>query len=431
MGMQAFNQLLFDFIDHSPTPFHAVASVRARLLQAGFIALQEDELWQLQAGHSYFVTRNDSSLIAFHYAHAQCVENGFRFLGAHSDSPCLKVKPNAEIRIKNYLKLGVEVYGGVLLNPWFDRDLSLAGRVVYEDSQARQQSCLIDFKRAIAIIPSLAIHLDREANQNRSVNAQKDILPLLAQISGDTQNFEDILLSQIREQHAGLDVDKILDFELSFYDTQKAAYVGLNHDFFASARLDNLISCHVGLQALIDSGAQQNAVLVINDHEEVGSQTAQGAQGTFLSSVLERICANQENMARSLARSMFISADNAHAIHPNFPDKHDANHGPLLNDGVVIKINANQRYATNSVTSGRFKQLANEAGCKTQSFVVRSDMGCGSTIGPLTAAGLGVQTVDVGVPTFAMHSIRETAGAKDSYDLYLIARLFFQAETAF
>lgn len=429
LSLEKFNKALFNFIDASPTPFHCVKKAITLLEASGFEALHEGDVWKLKVGKKYYVSRNQSSLIAFHYANAHWAEDACRLFGAHTDSPCLKVKPNAEIKTQKYFKLGVEVYGGVLLNPWFDRDLSLAGRVVVENDQGEQEALLINFEKAIAIIPSLAIHLDREANQSKSVNPQKDITPILLQINSATEDvsLEKIVLAHIQLEHPTVKAKTLVSFELSFYDVQKAAYVGLHNDFITSARLDNLLSCFVGLQALIDAG-QENALLVINDHEEVGSQSAEGAQGAFLNSVLDRICGSTEASARCLAKSLFISADNAHGIHPNFADKHDANHGPLLNAGPVIKLNANQRYATNSLTAAFFKKLAKEVGVETQNFVVRSDMACGSTIGPITASKLGVKAVDVGVPTFAMHSIRESAGAQDAWNLFKITQHFFEVE---
>ncbi len=436
-ALASFNEGLFQYLDVSPTPFHAVTEAVKQLSSAGFEELKEADAWALKAGKNYYITRNASCLIAFRYANNQWAEKSCRFFGSHCDSPCLKLKPNAEVIENNYLKFGVEVYGGVLLNPWFDRDLSLAGRVFVETETQESVGVLINFKRAVAIIPSLAIHLDREANQNRSINSQKDILPIMMQvdttIDKKTQrSLDTILLAELKQAYPELKAKRVLDFELSFYDVQKAAYVGLNSDFICSARLDNLLSCYVGLQALIHAQKKQNSLLIINDHEEVGSQSAQGAQGTFLKSVLERICHMEdkggEAFARCLSSSLFISADNAHGVHPNFADKHDKNHGPILNGGPVIKMNANQRYATNSLTSTYFKKLSEKASIQTQSFVMRTDMTCGTTIGPITSAVLGVQTVDVGVPTFAMHSIRETAGNKDAFSLYQIAKLFFEDE---
>jgi aspartyl aminopeptidase len=423
--VNSFNDGLLGFLQSSPTPFHAVESMKAILLEAGFEELNEAEAWQLAPYGRYFVTRNGSSIVAFNLGPKPALDTGFRMAGAHTDSPCLKVKPNPELNRQGYFQLGVEVYGGVLLNPWFDRDLSLAGRVTFRNRAGLVKSCLIDFKKPIACVPSLAIHLDREANNARSVNAQKDIPPLLLKVKGDQQpDFRALLLQQLS---ADCDAEQVLDYELSFYDTQPAAMVGLEDDFIASARLDNLLSCYVGLQALLQSD-DHNCLLVCNDHEEVGSQSAAGAQGPLLKSVLERVLPEASELSRSIDRSMMISADNAHGIHPNFADKHDDNHGPKLNEGPVIKINANQRYATNSETSALFRHLCDQVDVPVQAFVVRSDMACGSTIGPLTAGELGVKTIDIGVPTFAMHSIRELAGSEDAFSLYKVLVQFNQAE---
>lgn len=446
--LSAFNQELFQFLDESPTPFHAVKNQIKLLQAADFKRLSESECWALEPGKRYYVTRNESSLIAFIYGQENVIESGVRMLGAHTDSPCLKVKPNAAIITQSYLKFGVEVYGGALLNPWFDRDLSLAGRVIYRDSQQIIKSCLIDYKKAIASIPSLAIHLDREANKKRSINPQTDIPPIVMimdglktgtdvdvvtnSISGKSSAatvpeaiLKDMLKSQLKIQYHDIDIDDVLDFELSFYDTQNASFVGLNSDFIASSRLDNLLSCFVGTQSLMRADNFGTSLLICSDHEEVGSASAAGAQGPFLKSVLERLAVSTESLTRMIDQSMLISADNAHGIHPNFADKHDANHGPLLNQGPVIKVNANQRYASNCATGAVFKSLAETAGVPVQSFVVRTDMGCGSTIGPITASEIGVKTLDIGVPTFAMHSIRELCGNKDAWYLYSVLQEFF------
>ena len=428
---------LIDFIKNSPTPFHAVEIMAQILERHGFKQLDEADQWTInngQQGERYYVTRNDSSIIAFHL-NQSLLENGMRMVGAHTDSPCLKVKPNPEIINNNYLQLGVEVYGGALLNPWFDRDLSLAGRVSYLNEDGAIDHQLIDLEKAIAIIPSLAIHLDKEANDNRSVNKQKHLPPIMMKLpknDADTKaDFKAMLLKLINVKNDSADVkqareEKVLSHELSFYDVQPPAVIGLHDDFIASARLDNLLSCYTGLMALIADDAKQNTLLVCNDHEEVGSMSAAGAQGPFLKSVLERLCENDENTARMIANSIMISADNAHGVHPNYEDKHDGNHGPILNNGPVIKVNANQRYASNSQTCALFEHLCELADVPVQSFVVRSDMACGSTIGPITASEIGVKTVDVGVPTFAMHSIRELAGRWDGYYLYRALREYFK-----
>jgi len=425
-----FNQQLIEFLNASTSPWHAVASMKQELDSAGFEALDEKEEWNLESGKGYYVIRNGSSIVAFRAGRRPTDEAGIRMVGAHTDSPCLKVKPNPELRRKGYLQLGVEVYGGVLLNPWFDRDLSLAGRVSYLDGDGAVKDALVDFRRAIAAIPSLAIHLDREANSSRTVNPQTDMPPVLMQVpEGDTTKFADLLKKQIETEHAGVQVKKVLGYEVGFYDSQPAALVGFCEDFIASARLDNLLSCFVGLRALLDASGDEPALLVCNDHEEVGSMSAEGAQGPFLASVLDRWCG--AGRGRSLARSMMISADNAHGVHPNYIDKHDENHGPLLNQGPVIKVNHNQRYASNSRSAAIYRHISDELELPYQTFVVRSDMGCGSTIGPLTAANLGVTTLDIGVPQFAMHSIRETAGAKDGVTLYQVLRAFMQRKMLF
>lgn len=416
---------LLGFIQNSPTPFHAVAQMVEQLEKNGYQRLDESSAWSIETPGRYYVTRNDSSIIAFKLG-SDLVEHGFRMLGAHTDSPCLKVKPNPEIITKGYLQLGVEVYGGALLNPWFDRDLSLAGRVSYLDSEGEIKNALVDFEQAIAVIPSLAIHLDREVNEKRKINPQTDIPPILMKLpKEEPPDFREVLLQLLKKQHKNIAAEKVLEYELSFYDVQPPSVIGLHQDFIAAARLDNLLSCYTGLIGLLSASDGGNCLLVCNDHEEVGSMSSSGAQGTFLRSLLERLCVSSEDMARMIEQSMLISADNAHGVHPNYVDKHDNNHGPILNMGPVIKMNSNQRYASNSETSATFRHLCDQADVPVQSFVVRSDMACGSTIGPITAAEIGVRTIDVGVPTFAMHSIRELAGRWDGYYLYRVLREYF------
>lgn len=421
-----FNQGLLDFLDASPTPFHAVSSMKLLLDHAGFKALSEVDEWKLNAGQGYYTIRNGSSIIAWRQpTDNHGFKSGIRFTGAHTDSPCLKVKPQPELVKQGYFQLGVEVYGGVLLNPWFDRDLSLAGRVTVKQSSGEIKSHLIDFKKPIAIIPSLAIHLDREANVTRTINAQTYLPPILGQTT-EKPDFRELLKQQVLPSTGTL-IEQVLDYELAFYDHQKASLVGLEEEFIVSARLDNLLSCFIGLQALLAAEPSVAQVLICNDHEEVGSASACGAQGPMLTQWLDRVLPKGSNRYAILANSLFISADNAHGIHPNFTDRHDDNHGPRLNQGPVIKINANQRYASNSETSAQFRDLANRVEVKVQSFVVRSDQGCGSTIGPIVATETGIPTVDVGVPQFAMHSIRETAGVEDAFSLAKVLEQHYQS----
>lgn len=426
MDRQLFNQGLCDFLACATTPFHAVAELQRKLQEAGYTRLAEDQAWSPAPGARHFVVRNDSSIVAFAIGAESPPSAGMRMVGAHTDSPCLMAKPTPEIRRHGYLQIGVQVYGGALLNPWFDRDLSLAGRVSFQCGDGQLRKALVDFREPIAVIPSLAIHLDREANNSRTVNPQTDILPILCQLEDEESgDLRDMLRERLLREHPDCGVEEVLDFELCFYDSQAPAVVGLKGDFIASARLDNLLSCYAGLQSLLQWDGRHSVLLVCNDHEEVGSLSSSGAQGTLLSGLLKRLAGDRENYAALTERSMMISADNAHGIHPNYADRHDENHGPILNRGPVIKINSNQRYASNSETSGLFRMLARREGVAVQSFVVRSDMACGSTIGPITAGETGIRTLDIGVPTFAMHSVRELAGSRDALDLSRILVRYF------
>lgn len=426
--MVDFNTGLLEFLHVSPTPFHATKNIAAALVANGFIPLYEADSWTLEQGKRYLVTRNDSSIIAFVYGKSPLLETGIRMLGAHTDSPCLKVKPRAELNRRGYFQLGVEVYGGALLAPWYDRDLSMAGRVTYRDQSDQIASALVDFERPIAVVPSLAIHLDREANNLRTINAQKDIVPLVLQLPADDTplpDFRGLLHAELLKQQPQLPIKQVLDYEISLYDTQPPSLVGLEQGFIASARLDNLLSCFIGLQSILEASDEVSSLLICTDHEEVGSASCCGAKGPMLQQFLERLVPDVDNRVRIIERSMMISADNAHGIHPNFMDKHDENHGPLLNRGPVIKVNANQRYATTSETSAFFRLLCDKADVPVQAFVARTDMGCGSTIGPVVASEVGIKTIDVGAPTFAMHSIRELAGTRDGWYLYKAAVEFF------
>ena len=424
-----FNQDLLNFIQSSPTAFHAAQSMAKELSAAGFEELRDSDEWHLQPGKRYYLKRNESSIIAFVYGKKELLNTGVRMVGAHTDSPCLKVKPQPELNRRGYLQLGVEVYGGALLAPWFDRDLSLAGRVTYKTGNNKVASKLIDFKQAIVSIPSLAIHLDREVNNARTINSQRDITPVLLQLAPEqtlAPNFKSILLAQLKQEYPQLDATHVLDYEISLYDTQAPAFIGLQQDFIAAGRIDNLLSCFVGLRSILQADDGVSSLLICTDHEEVGSVSCCGAKGPMLQQFLERLIPDAETRIRVIERSLLISADNAHGIHPNFSDRHDENHGPLLNRGPVVKINANQRYATTSETSGFFRLLCEQNEVPVQVFVARTDMGCGSTIGPIVSSEVGVKTIDVGVPTFAMHSVREMAGVADAYYLYQVTTAFYQ-----
>ena len=418
-----FNSDLMAFLDASPTPFHAVKCMSEILTKSGFTELNESDNWTLKSGDKHFISRNGSSIIAFSVGSAPLVTAGLRMTGAHTDSPCLMVKPQPEIAKKGYIQLGVEVYGGALLNPWFDRDLSIAGRLVYRNKQQQLKQTLVDFKRPVAVIPSLAIHLDRKANSDRTVNAQTDLPPLLM-MSDKSESFRALLADEFLS-----DGEEVLDYELCLYDTQGAAMVGITNEFLASARLDNLLSCFVTTQALLQADTTNTCLMVCNDHEEVGSVSAVGADGPFLEAVIARLSeADERNSV--IDKSLMISCDNAHAVHPNYPNKHDNEHGPRLNGGPVIKVNVKQRYATTSLTASLFRQLCADVDVPVQSFVSRSDTACGSTVGPITAARLGVPTLDVGIPQLAMHSCREVTGSEDAARLTDVLIAFFNRSSS-
>ena len=418
-----FNSDLMAFLDASPTPFHAVKCMSEILTKSGFTELNESDNWTLKSGDKHFISRNGSSIIAFSVGSAPLVTAGLRMTGAHTDSPCLMIKPQPEIAKKGYIQLGVEVYGGALLNPWFDRDLSIAGRLVYRNKQQQLKQTLVDFKRPVAVIPSLAIHLDRKANSDRTVNAQTDLPPLLM-MSDKSESFRALLADEFLS-----DGEEVLDYELCLYDTQGAAMVGITNEFLASARLDNLLSCFVTTQALLQADTTNTCLMVCNDHEEVGSVSAVGADGPFLEAVIARLSeADERNSV--IDKSLMISCDNAHAVHPNYPNKHDNEHGPRLNGGPVIKVNVKQRYATTSLTASLFRQLCADVDVPVQSFVSRSDAACGSTVGPITAARLGVPTLDVGIPQLAMHSCREVTGSEDAARLTDVLIAFFNRSSS-
>ena len=418
-----FNSDLMVFLDASPTPFHAVRCMAELLAKSGFTELNESDNWTLQTGDKHFLSRNGSSIIAFTVGSTPLTTAGLRMTGAHTDSPCLMVKPQPEIAVKGYLQLGVEVYGGALLNPWFDRDLSIAGRLVYRNKRQQLKQTLVDFKRPVAIIPSLAIHLDRKANSDRTVNAQTDLPPLLM-MTDKAESFRELLADEFL-----LDGEEVLDYEMCLYDTQGAAMLGINNELLASARLDNLLSCFATTQALIQADATNTCLMVCNDHEEVGSVSAVGADGPFLEAVVARLTESDERNA-VIDKSLMISCDNAHAVHPNYPSTHDSLHSPRLNGGPVIKVNVKQRYATTSLTASLFRQLCADVDVPVQSFVSRSDTACGSTIGPITAARLGVATLDVGIPQLAMHSCREVTGSQDAARLTDVLTAFFNRSSS-
>ena len=418
-------EALLEFLGEAVTPFHAVAAMSRRLSDAGFEEVERFDAETMTAGRGYFMTRQGSSLIAVRAGQGR-PEAGLRLVGAHTDSPNLSVKPNPVKGRDGCVQLGVDVYGGALLNPWFDRDLAIAGRVTLLTTSGALCSTLFDSARPVAVVPSLAIHLDREANKQRSINPQKDVVPLV--MLGDPQQFDfkAWLAEALTAQDSQWQDARVMDYELSLYDVQPPAVAGIDESWITSARLDNLLSCFAGLSALIDTEDAEWSMLVATDHEEVGSASTVGAQGPMLMDALTALVPNPQDNQQLRTDSWMLSVDNAHAVHPNYADKHDDQHSPRLGGGPVVKINRNQRYATNSEGAARVRLLAERAGVDVQAFVMRADLACGSTIGPITATETGIATTDLGVPTLAMHSIRELACAADIPQLLSLLTAFYR-----
>jgi len=416
-------QDLLEFINASPTPFHAVAQTVARLETQGYRRLREADAWEVDAGDKVYVVRGGGSVAAFHLGSAPAQEAGFHLVGAHTDSPNLRVKPNPELKKAGYGQLGVEPYGGVLLHSWLDRDLSLAGRVSLADGRAR----LVDFGRELLRVPSLAIHLNRKVNsEGLKLNAQKHMAPIVSLNEVGEIDLRVLLAEELGDVKS----EDVIAWDLMAYDVQPATRSGVSREFIHAGRIDNLASCHAGLSALLATGgsAEMSRGIVLYDHEEVGSRSAQGAASDFLRSCLQRLAGGStEGFHRAVARSFLISADMSHAIHPNYVDLHEPMHQPVLGGGPVVKINVNQSYATDGESWASFERWAREADVTTQRFVVRSDLGCGSTIGPITAAELGIRTVDAGNPMLSMHSCREVAAASDVPKMIDIMMRFFHA----
>lgn len=428
--VRAFAQDLLHFIDASPSPWHAVDTAIAHLKNAGFTELREADAWQLKAGHSYYVTRGDASIIAFRLGTQALTETGLRIVGAHTDSPGLRLKPKAAYGGNGFVRIGVEVYGGPILATFTDRDLSIAGRVSVRNETGHALK-LIKFDNALVRLPNLAIHMNREVNEKGLLLNKQNELPLLFAESEAGIAAEQPFLSLIANE-IGVEIADILTFELNVFDTQKGGFWGAQQEFIADSQLDNLASCHAALSALvaIDKPAA-TTICALFDHEEVGSESATGASGSFLADIIQRIstCSklSQEDYLRTLAQSFFISADMAHAYHPNFPNAYEPCHHVMVNQGPVIKSNANQRYASNADTAARFISLCERAGVPYQQYAHRTDLGCGSTIGPIIASGLGIASVDVGSPMWAMHSLRESAGVLDQYYMRSVLSAFYQS----
>jgi aspartyl aminopeptidase len=427
---------LLHFIDRSPTPYHAVAESVKRLTAAGFREAAEADVWELAPGDRRYVVRGGGSLLAFQVGAVSPADGGFRVVGAHTDSPNLRLKPLADVSAHGYRQLAVEPYGGILLHTWLDRDLSLAGTVTVRES-GELRTLLLDFGRPLLRVPNLAIHLQRELREKGlKLNAQTHAVPIAG--LDDAPPLRELLASELRAQKiATVEPAAVLAFDLMAYDTQPATVSGMRGEFLFASRIDNLASCHAAVTALASSSPRPEPpftrAIVLYDHEEVGSRSAQGAAGTLLAGVLERVISGfkggePQGLGRAMARSLMVSVDMAHAVHPNYPDKHEPGHRPLLGKGPVIKVNANQSYASDARSAGFFADLCERSGATPQHFASRSDLACGSTIGPISAARAGIPTVDVGNPMLSMHSCREMAGTADVEPMIDVLRLLFAGD---
>ena len=413
---------LLTFLENSPTSFHAVENMAARLRGEGFEELKEADCWSIEAGGRYFVTRNMSSLIAFRVPGKDFT--GFQIISSHSDSPTFKIKENPEMKVEGrYVKLNVEKYGGMLCAPWFDRPLSIAGRLVVRTADGLQTK-LVNVDRDLVMIPNLAIHMNRQVNDGYAYNAQSDMLPLYGgEAAAGT-------LMKTVAQSAGVAEEDILGHDLYLYNRMKGSVWGAREEFFSCGRIDDLQCAFGSLEGFLAGGNPHSvSVHAVLDNEEVGSTTKQGAASTFLLDTLKRLNTalgrTEEQYLTALASSFMVSADNAHGVHPNYADKADPTNRPYLNGGIVIKFNANQKYTTDAVSAAVFRSICEKACVPVQTFTNRSDMAGGSTLGNISNTHVALNTVDIGLPELAMHSPYETGGVLDTEYLIRAAKEFF------
>ena len=421
---------LINFLDKSPVNFYAVKSIKSELDAHGFSELDSRNKWNIEKGGKYYVTKNNSAIFAF-IAGDNITENGFKLICAHSDSPGFRIKPNPVMKTEGgIIKLNTEVYGGPILYTWFDRPLSIAGRVIIKsDNPLYPKQETIKIERPILVIPHIAIHMNRTVNDGNPISKQKDMLPVLSVINKNLET-ENLLVNLIAEE-LNINSDDILDFDLFLYDTQKGSLAGLNNELISCGRLDDLAMAHAGLQALLNSeSCGATKILAVFDNEETGSGTKQGAASPILRNIMERIIScfggSSDDFYRSIASSFMISADMAHALHPNYPEKHDPTNHPIMGNGPVIKIHANQKYLTDADSAAVFKQICKLAGVPYQEFVNHSDVVGGSTLGNILTSQIEIRGVDMGNPMWAMHSIRETACVDDHYYAVKAFTKFFE-----
>lgn len=429
---------LMKFVDESPSMYHAIANLAKMLKEAGFVELSGHDAFKLKVGGKYFTTINGSAIIAWKMG--KKIENGFRIIGSHSDSPTFKIKPSPDITVQNhYVKLNTECYGGAIVSTWFDRPLSVAGRLTIKGKDVLNPEVhLVNIDKNFLIIPNIAIHMNREVNEGYSYNKQKDTLPLMAIVEGKIPDKKSSFMS-ILAKEMGLKVEDILSFDLYLYDRTPGAFVGANKEFFSLPKIDNLGMAHPSIRTLISSGDEDfSQVACVFDNEEIGSLTRAGAGSPFLSDTLKRIVIagmkaqniNEpffEVFQRVLHSSFMISADQAHALHPNYTEKNDITNFPLMNKGPVIKNSASMSYMSDAVSASIFKEVCRRADVPFQTFVNRSDMRGGSTIGPITMGNLNIRCVDIGNPILSMHSIRELGGTLDQEYIEKAFASFYRA----
>ena len=428
--MNTYIESLLKFMDSSVCNFLAVDTIKKVLVANGFVEKRLEDAFTCQAGEKFFVTKNDSAIFAVTVGSKPVSETGFKIISAHSDSPCFRIKPNPEmVSGDGLVRLNTEVYGGPILYTWFDRPLSLAGRVILKGKSALHPvTRLLKIDNPILVIPHLAIHFNRSVNEGNPLSKQKDMLPILTRISSSLE-ANNLLINYVAKS-LDVSVADILDFDLFVYDTEKACVVGLNDEFVLSGRLDDLSMAHAAITAITEAtDSEATCVSAIFDNEETGSGTKQGAPSPVLTNILRRVATCQgvdfDGFCRAVSKSFLISADNAHAYHPNYGEKYDPTNHPAIGGGPVIKINANCKYMTDAHSAAIFKSLCIEAGSPYQYFVNHSDVAGGSTLGNIFTGQLDIEGVDVGSPLLAMHSVRETASTDDHVNMIKVFKYFF------
>ncbi len=421
---------ILTFLNNSPTSAHATYEMVKCVQQKGYRELSEKDLWTLKPGEGFYIVREDAGFVAGIMNEKKNVDQNWNIVAAHSDSPGFRIKPQPVINKNGVVLLSAEVYGGPLLASWADRDLSLAGRILVRNGNKGYHTILWQCKKPVLRIPQPAIHLNRQVNEDGlKFNKQTQLVPLFKLSEGNTAFTQKDFTEWIAHEN-NINADDIIDMSLEIYDMQPAVLGGPNDEFLLSGRIDNLAMCYAAAEALPVTGTLlKNPVLAVCfDHEEIGSRTPTGGDSMFLGSVLERLAItwglNREEYLRSLSASVLFSADGVHAYHPNYPDFNESNHPVYMNRGPALKINAQKRYATDLYASALFKDLAQQAGIPTQTYVHRSDLPCGSTIGPPVSANLGLRTLDAGVPMLAMHSVREMSGTSDINSMIRLLKTF-------